>query len=67
MLRLKGFTRYGFKVSILLCDGASSNLSVLRLLSSNPRSQLPVNEDAVSFQERYHVNASFINPEDPKA
>lgn len=48
------------------CDGASSTLSVLKLLSSNPRSQSPVNDDAVSLQERYYVNASFINPEDPK-
>ena len=39
MLSLKALTSYGFKVSILLCDGASSNLTVLKLLSEHPKAQ----------------------------
>lgn len=65
MLCLKALTSYGFKVSILLCDGASSNLTVLKLLSGNPKAQFPINADAETLRERYNVEASFINPEDP--
>lgn len=65
MLCLKALSSYGFKVSILLCDGASSNLTVLKLLSGNPKAQFPVNSDGETLRERYHVDASFINPEDP--
>lgn len=46
MLCLKALSSYGFKVSILLCDEASSNLTVLKLLSGNPKAQFPVNSDA---------------------
>ena len=46
MLCLKALTSYGFKVSILLCDGASSNLTVLKLLSGSPKAQFPTNFDA---------------------
>ena len=31
MLCLKAFTSYGFKVAIILCDGASSNLTMLKI------------------------------------
>ena len=34
------------EVSILLGDGASSNLTVLKLLSGNPKAQFPANSDA---------------------
>ena len=65
MLSLKALTSYGFKVSILLCDGASSNLTVLKLLSEHPKAQFPTRPDAETTRERYFVNASFTNPEDP--
>lgn len=65
MLCLEALSSYGFKVSILLGDGASSNLTVLKLLSGNPKAQFPANSDAETLRERYHVDASFINPEDP--
>ena len=45
-LRLKAFSSYGVKVAILLCDGASSNLTVLKLLSGNPKAHFLVNSDA---------------------
>ena len=46
MLCLKALTGYGFKVSVLLCDEASSNLKVLKLLSGSPKAQFPTNFDA---------------------
>lgn len=46
LLSLKVFSNYGFKISIVLCDGASSNLTLLKLLCGSPRASLPVNEDA---------------------
>ena len=65
MLCLKALTSYGFKISILLCDGASSNLTVLKLLSGNPNMQFPYNENGETLRERFNVEASFVNPEDP--
>ena len=65
MLCLKALTSYGFKVSILLCDGASSNLTVLKLLSGSPKAKFPTNADAETLKEQYNVEALFINPEDP--
>ena len=65
MLCLKALSSFGFKVCVLLCDGASSNLTVLKLLSGNPKTQFPVHADAETLRERYSVEASFINPEDP--
>lgn len=65
MLTLKAFTSYGFKVSILLCDGASSNLTVMKILSGHPRTQFPSRPDAETLRERFFVEASFSNPEDP--
>ena len=64
-LSLKAFSNYGFKVSIVLCDGASSNLTLLKLLCGIPRATLPVNEDADDLRARYFAKMSFVNPEDP--
>ena len=58
MLCLKAFTSYGFKVAIILCDGASSNLTVLKMLTGYGSTQFPVNEAADSLYD-------FPNPEDP--
>ena len=65
MMTLKAFTSYGFKVSILLCDGASSNLTLMKILSGQPRTQFPSRPDAETLRERFFVEASFSNPEDP--
>ena len=37
---LKAFTAYGFRVSIVLCDGASANLTLLKILRGFPRAVL---------------------------
>jgi len=64
---LKAFSAcgfYGFRVSIVLCDGASSNLTLLKMLCGLPRAMLPVTEDVEELIERYKVNMSFTKPED---
>lgn len=65
MLSLKAFHSYGFKIAILLCDGASSNLSLLKILLGCQRAQLPSNDDANTLAGQFAVKASFVNPEDP--
>lgn len=64
LLTLKAFNAYGFKVVIVLCDGASSNLTLLKMLCGHPRAALPVDTNATSLRARYHIDASFTNPED---
>ena len=61
---LKSFTAYGFRVSIVLCDGASANLTLLKILCGFPRAVLPVH-DAEDLSRKYFVDRSFTNPEDP--
>lgn len=61
---LKAFSAYGFRVSIVLCDGAPSNLTLLKMLCGLPRAMLPVTEDVEELSEKYKVNMSFTNPED---
>jgi len=65
MLCLKAFTAYGFKVVIVLCDGASSNLTVLKILTGYERKELPVNESADNLRDKFFLDVSFPNPEDP--
>lgn len=65
MMTLKAFTSYGFKVSILLCDGASSNLTLMKILAGQPRRQFSSRPDAETLRERFFVDATFPNPEDP--
>ena len=65
MLCLKAFTAYGFRVAIVLCDGASSNLTLLKMLCGFPRATLPIDEEAADERARYYVDMSFTNPEDP--
>lgn len=65
MLYLKAFTAFGFRVAIVLCDGASSNLTLLKILCGCPRATLPIDDHAETPRGRYFVNMSFTNPEDP--
>jgi len=64
VITLKALSSYGFRVSIVLCDGASSNLTLLKMLCGYPKAALETNTTASDLQSRYKVNASFINPED---
>ena len=64
---LKEFSAYGFRVSIVLCDGASSNLTLLKMLCGYPRAVLPVNDDSEDLPVKYFADMSFTNPEDPSS
>jgi len=64
---LKELSAYGFRVSIVLCDGASSNLTLLKMLCGHPRAALPVNDDAEDLSVKYFADMSFTNPEDPSS
>ena len=66
-LSLKVFSKYGFIISIVFCDGASSNLTLLKLLCRSPRASLPANEDVDDLKARYFAKTSFVNPKDPSA
>lgn len=65
MLTLKAFQAYRFRVSIILCDGASSNLSLLKILTGYARAKFPVNETAANLRDKCYLKASFPSPEDP--
>ena len=60
MLCLKAFTAYGFKLSIILCDGASSDLMVFKILTGYERKQLPVNEAAGNLHEKVFLDVFFF-------
>ena len=64
---LKEFSAFGFRVSIVLCDDASSNLTLLKMLCGYPRAVLPVNADVEDLSEKYFLDISFSNPEDPSS
>lgn len=55
---------YRFKVAIIQCNGASSNLTVLKMLTGHGRTQFPVTEVADSLHDKYFLDVSFPNPED---
>jgi len=61
----KVFTAYGFRVAIILCDGASTNLTLLKILCGHPHAQFSNNNTVQDLRAHYQVDASFINPEDP--
>lgn len=42
MRTLKVFSLYHFRVNAMVCDGASSNLSLLKVLAEYKRAQLPL-------------------------
>lgn len=54
-----------FRVAIVLCDGTSTNLALLKILCGHPRAQFSNNNRVQDLWEHYKVDASFINPEDP--
>lgn len=53
-----------FSSSIVLSDGASSNLTLLKMLCGYFEAVLPVNDAAEDLRARYFVDMSFTNPED---
>ena len=51
MLYLKAFSAYGFRVGIVLCNGASSNLTLLKILCGCPRAIYCINDKAAVLRD----------------
>lgn len=63
MRTVKLFSLYKFRVKVLVCDGASSNLALLKLLAGYKACQIPVEEEGTGI-ERYLPKLEFSNPYD---
>lgn len=64
MRTLKVFSLYHFRVKAMVCDGASSNLSLLKVLSEYKRTQLPL-EAGDNNLDQFLPRMKFTNPYDP--
>ena len=51
ILYLTAFSAYGFRVAIVLCDGASSNLTLLKILCGCPRALCSINDKAAVLRD----------------
>lgn len=58
MRTIQAFTLYNFRIRVLVCDGASSNLALIKLLCSYEHEQLPLSDG----EDPFAVSASFENP-----
>lgn len=58
MRTIQAFTLYSFNVRVLVCDGASSNLALIKLLCGYEHGQLPLADG----DDQFAVSASFENP-----
>ena len=61
MRTVKLFSLYKFRVKVLVCDGASSNLALLKVLAGYKACQIPVKEEGTGI-ERYLPKMTFSNP-----
>ena len=60
MRTIKLFSLYKFRVKVPVCDGASSNLALLKVLAGYKASQLPAEK------QKYLPKMEFCNPYDPE-
>lgn len=60
---VKLFSLYKLRVKVLVCDGASSNLALLKVLAGYKACQHPVEEEGTGM-ERYLPKMEFHNPYD---
>ena len=58
MRTIQAFTLYQFHVRVLVCDGASSKLALMKLLCGYEHEQLPLADG----HDQFAVSASFQNP-----
>ena len=58
MRTIQAFTLYNFHTRVLVCDGASSNLALVKLLCGYKHEQLPLSDG----DDPFAVSASFENP-----
>ena len=63
MRTLKVFSLYHFRVKAMICDGASSNLSLLKVLAEYKGTQLPL--EAGDGMDQFLPKTKFTNPYDP--
>ena len=57
--------KFCFKVCAMVCDGASTNLALLKILCGLPNKMLDINDcEGGNIRERYHKNFCFRNPFD---
>ena len=59
------FSLYYFRIKAMVCDGASSNLSLLKVLSDYKRTQLPL--EAGDGIHQFLPQIKFTNPYDPSS
>ncbi|KAK2546881.1 hypothetical protein P5673_033379, partial [Acropora cervicornis] len=57
-LHVQVLTLYDFQVRVFVCDGASANLALIKLLCGHKRKQLPLCDG----EDPFAVTASFQNP-----
>ena len=65
MRTLKVFSSYHFRVNAMVCEGASSNLSLLKVLAEYKTSQLPL--EAGDGIDQFLPRMKFTNPYDPSS
>ena len=61
---IKLFSLYKFLIRVLVCDGASSNVALLKVLSGYPAKRLPYSENGNGIK-KYFPRMTFKNPFDP--
>ena len=55
MRTIQAFTLYNFQFRVIVCDGASSNLALIKLLCGYEHEQLPLSDG----KDPFAVSASF--------
>eukprot|EP00794_Sanderia_malayensis_P006654 gene6654-7400_t len=58
---MRSFHNYGFKTTSVVCDGASSNMAAIKLLTTGKRGAFGVSDDPMA---KHHVEPWFENPFD---
>ena len=61
---IKLFSLYKVLIRVLVCDGASSNVALLKVLSGYPPKRLPYSENGNGIN-KYFPRMTFKNPFDP--
>ena len=62
METIRAFSNFGLKTACVVCDGASSNLAAIKLITSGERGAYGVSADA---SDKHRVQLCFKNPFDP--
>ena len=63
METMRAFSNLGLKTAHVVCDGASSNLAAIKLITGGQRGAYSVSADAL---DKHRVQPCFKNPFDPE-